>query len=137
MNTKSGSSGPDGHWLSGTVIVACLLLAGRSGNAQSAIKPAATALPLNVQSSTGPSVHTIESSNLDADFSPGERTTNALAELDDIDASHDGYLNSTGIDRPFDLLANPLKALYEPTGLRLGAANTMLFMEPIGGQSSK
>jgi hypothetical protein len=29
-------------------------------------------------------MHTIESSNLDADFSPGEKTTNAPAELDEI-----------------------------------------------------
>jgi hypothetical protein len=81
------------------VLVACLLLAGRPANAQSAI-----ALPLNVQSSSNLSIHTIESSNLDADFSPGERTTNAPAELDEIYASHDDYLNSTGIDRPLDLL---------------------------------
>jgi porin len=137
MNTKSGSSWRDGHWFLGAVIVAYLLLAGRPASAQSAIKPAATAPPLNIQSSSNPSMHTIESSNLDADFSPGEKTTNAPAELDEINALHDGYLNSTGIDRPLDLLANPLRSLYEATGLRLGAANTMLYIEPIGGQSSK
>jgi hypothetical protein len=32
-------------------------------------------------------MHTIESSNLDADFSPGEKTTNAPAELDEIYAT--------------------------------------------------
>jgi porin len=137
MNTKSGSSWRDGRWFLGTVIVAYLLLAGRPASAQSATKPAATALPLNIQSSSNPSMHTIESSNLDADFSPGEKTTNAPAELDEINALHDGYLNSTGIDGPLDLLTNPLRSLYEATGLRLGAANTMLFMDPIGGQSSK
>jgi porin len=127
----------DGHWFLGTVILAWLLLAGRPANAQSAVKPTAIAPPLNVQSSSNPSVHTIESSNLDADFSPGERTTNAPAELDEIYASHDGYLNDTGIDEPLDLLSNPLAKLYQATGLRLGAANTVLSMQPIGGQSSQ
>ncbi len=127
----------EGHWVLGAVTIAGLLLGDLSGNAQSAIKPAAPPLAPNVQSSTGPSIYTIESSNLDADFSPGERTTNAPAELDEIYAPHDSYLSFTGIDRPFDLLASPLKALDEATGLRLGVANTMLFMEPIGGQSSK
>jgi hypothetical protein len=127
----------DGPWFLGTVILAWLLLAARPANAQSAVKPMAIAPPLNVQSSSDPSVHTIESSNLDADFSPGERTTNAPAELDEIYASHDGYLNDTGIDEPLGLLTNPLAKLYQATGLRLGAANTMLTMEPIGGQSSQ
>ncbi len=121
------------HWVLGTVATGCLLLAIRSGDAQSAVKPTGTPLAAD----TGPSMHTIESSNLDAGFSPGERTTNAAAELDEIYAPHDGYLNSTGIDRPLDLLANPLKELYNATGLRLGAANTMLFMQPVGGQSQK
>jgi len=121
----------------GAVIVACLLLAALAANAQSAIKLAVTALPSNIHSSTDPSIHTIESSNLDADLSPGEATTNALAELDEIYAPHESYLGFTGIDRPLDLLANPLNALYEMTGLRLGAANTMLFMQPIAGQSSE
>jgi hypothetical protein len=35
------------------------------------------------------------------------------------------------------LLVNPLVALEEATGLRLGFANTMLFMQPMGGQSSE
>ena len=122
---------------SGLVKVACFLCAAHFGNAQSVVKPAGTGLPMNVQTNAAPSMQTIESSNLDADFSPGERTTNAPAELDEIYAEHDGYLNFTGIDRPFDLLSNPLTALYEATGLRLGAANTMLYMEPIGGQSSQ
>jgi hypothetical protein len=82
-------------------------------------------------------MHTIESSNLDADFSPGEATTNTPAELNEIYAPHEGYLDSLGIDRPLDLLANPLDAVDEATGLQLGFANTMLFMQPIGGQSSK
>jgi porin len=94
-------------------------------------------MPLNFQLSTGPSMHTIESSNLDDDFSPGEATTNAPAELDEIYAPHKSYLGFTGIDRLLNLLANPLGALHEATGLRLGAANTMLFMQPIGGQSSE
>ena len=117
------------------VILAWLLLVSRPADAQSAIKLTTVAPPPNVQANSDPSIHTIESSNLDADFSPGERTTNAPAELDEIYATHDGYLNSTGIDEPLDLLSNPLVQLYQATGLRLGAANTMLSMEPIGGQS--
>jgi porin len=42
-----------------------------------------------------------------------------------------------GIYRPLDLLVNPLVVLEEATGLRLGFANTMLFMQPMGGQSSE
>jgi porin len=120
-----------------TVILAWLLLLSRPADAQSAVEPTVIAPPLNVQSSSNPSVHAIESSNLDADFSPGERTTNAPAELDEIYATHDGYLNSTGIDEPLDLLSNPLVKLFQAAGLRFGAANTMLSMEPIGGQSSQ
>jgi porin len=137
VNTRSDSTWSKGNWFFGIVILAWLLLAGRPANAQSAFKPTTIVPPLNVQSSSDPSVHTIESSNLDADFSPGERTTNAPAELDEIYASHDGYLNFTGIDEPLDLPANRLAQLYQATGLRLGAANTMLSMEPIGGQPSQ
>ena len=109
---RDSESIPDGHWFLGTVIIACLLLTPCPGNAQSAsaIKPAVTAMPLNFQLSTGPSMHTIESSNLDDDFSPGEATTNAPAELDEIYAPHKSYLGFTGIDRPLNLLANPLGA---------------------------
>src|ERR1700722_15702222 len=99
-----------------TVLLAWLLLLSRPADAQSAVKPTVNAPPLNVQSSSNPSVHTIESSNLDADFSPGERTTNAPAELDEIYATHDGYLNSTGIDEPLDFLSNLLVKLYKAGG---------------------
>ena len=110
------SSWSDGHWFLGTVILAWLLLAGRPANAQSAVKPTTIAPPLNVQSSSDPSVHTIESSNLDADFSPGERTTNAPAELDEIYATHDGYLNSTGIDRTAGSSVKPFSQAVSSDG---------------------
>ena len=84
-----------------------------------------------------PTIHTIESSSFDADFSPGEATTNTPAELDEIYAPNEGYLDSLGVNRPLDLLKTPLDSLYEKTGLRVGVANTMLFMQPMGGQSSR
>ena len=59
---------------------------------------------------------------LDADFSPGEATTNTPAELDEIYAPHKAYLDFTGVARPLDYLVNPLDALDEATGLRLGVA---------------
>ena len=84
-----------------------------------------------------PTSHDIESSNFDADFSPGEATTNTPAELDEIYAPNEGYLDSLGVNRPLDLLKIPLDSLYQKTGLRIGVANTMLFMQPMGGQSSR
>lgn len=86
---------------------------------------------------SGATIHAIESSNFDADFSPGEATTNTPAELDEIYAPNEGHLDSLGVNRPLDLLKNPLDSLYEKTGFRIGVANTMLFMQPMGGQSSR
>jgi hypothetical protein len=82
-------------------------------------------------------VHDIESSVLDADFSPGEATTNTPAELDEIYAPHEGYLDFTGVAKPLDYLVNPLDALDEATGLRLGVAYTMLYLQPTGGLSHR
>lgn len=84
-----------------------------------------------------PTIQEIESSNLDADFSPGESTTNTEAELDEIYAPQEGYLESTGLQTPLRYLINPLDELYEKTGLRIGVAHTMLFLQPMGGQSSR
>lgn len=81
-------------------------------------------------------VDLIESSNYDADFSAGEATTNTPAELDAIYAPTEGYLESYGVRRPLDFIADPLLTLYEKTGLRIGFASTVLFAQPIGGQSS-
>ncbi len=87
---------------------------------------------------SGPTIHEIESSNLDSDLSPGESTTVAPAELDEIYApQQEGYLESTGIRSPLRYLVDPLDDLYEKTGLRIGVANTMLFLQPLGGQSSR
>jgi len=84
-----------------------------------------------------PTIHEIESSNFDADFSPGEATTNTPAELDEIYAPNNGFLDAWGVNRPLDMLIRPLDDLYEKTGLRIGVANTMLFMQPMGGESSR
>lgn len=107
-----------------------LVLLGAAG-ALAAVFPASAAPP----SDEGPTIREIESSNLDADFSPGEATTTAEAELDEIYASNRNYLELLGLKSPLDLLADPLAELYRKTGLRLGVANTMLFLQPIGGQS--
>jgi len=85
----------------------------------------------------GPTEHEIESSVLDSDLSPGEATTNTPAELDEIYASHEGYLDPLGIDRPLDFLSDAFQRLDDKTGLRLGVAHTMLFLQPMGGQSSR
>jgi porin len=84
-----------------------------------------------------PTIQEIESSNLDSDLSPGEATTVAPAELDEIYAPQSGYLESMGFRSPIQYLIDPLEDLYEKTGLRLGVAHTMLFLQPLGGQSSR
>lgn len=94
-------------------------------------------LLLIASSLASPTQHDIESGILDADFSPGEATSNTPAELDEINAEHLGYLSSLGVDRPLDLLTTPLKSLDHSTGLRLGFAQTMLFLQPMGGRSDR
>jgi porin len=103
--------------------------------AETSAKQALPAEPAPV--AVEPTIHDIESSNFDADFSPGEATTNTPAELDEIYAPNEGYLDSLGVNRPLDMLKIPLDLLYQKTGLRIGVANTMLFMQPMGGQSSR
>ena len=95
------------------------------------------AAALSSWAQNNPSIHEIESSNFDADFSPGEATTNTPAELAEIYAPNDGHLEALGVNKPLDYLINPLDSLYEKTGLRIGVANTMLFMQPMGGRSSQ
>ncbi len=86
----------------------------------------------------GPTIREIESSNLDSDLSPGEATTVTSSELDEIYApDQQGYLESLGVRSPLRYLADPLEELYNKTGLRLGVAHTMLFLQPLGGQSSR
>jgi porin len=84
-----------------------------------------------------PTIQEIESSNLDADFSPGEATTNTPAELDEIYAPQEGYLEEAGFQTPLRYLVDPLEELYRKTGLRFGVAHTMLFLQPMGAQSSR
>jgi len=118
------------------VLSACLLLL----NSQTEAAP--EKIPVAVEEApapqNGPTIHEIESSNLDSDLSPGEATTAVPAELDEIYAPHqDGYLESTGLRSPLRYLVDPLSDLYEKTGLRIGVAHTMLFLQPMGGQSSR
>ncbi|HEU4680001.1 MAG TPA: carbohydrate porin [Terrimicrobiaceae bacterium] len=80
-----------------------------------------------------PSFHDIESSVLDADFSPGEATTNTPAELDEIQAARFSYLDLPVVARPLDHLAKALRKVNEGIGLRLGVAYTMLYLQPSGG----
>lgn len=84
---------------------------------------------------SAPTIQEIESTNLDADFSPGEATTNTPAELDEIYAPQEGYLEETGFRTPLRYLIDPLEEWYQKTGLRIGMAHTMLFLQPLGGQS--
>jgi porin len=81
------------------------------------------------------SVHDIEFSNFDSDLSPGEATTVATAELAEIYGPNEGYFDRWGFNRPLDLLVDPLDKLYRETGLRLGAAYTMLYLQSMGGQA--
>jgi hypothetical protein len=87
----------------------------------------------NDQAADSPSFHAIESSVLDADFSPGEATTNTPAELDEIQAPRFSYLDLPVVAQPLDHLAKALRRLNEEIGLRLGVAYTMLYLQPSGG----
>ncbi|MGA7215110.1 MAG: hypothetical protein WBX20_12965, partial [Terrimicrobiaceae bacterium] len=102
---------------------------------RTAVEKPETDPPAVEQPFARPTVHEIEFSALDADFSPGEATTNTLAELDEIDALHEGHLDSLGLDRSFHLVVDPLDELYRKTGLRLGVAYTMLYLQPMGDLS--
>lgn len=113
---------------------ACLMAFSLAGEAGTPSAPAAPAPAVETHEVT---IHEIESSNFDADLSPGEATTNAEAELAEIYATQSGYLESLGGQSPLRFLVNPLEDLYNKTGLRIGVANTMLFLQPMGGQSSR
>jgi porin len=80
-------------------------------------------------------VHDIEFSNFDSDLSPGEATTVTPAELAEIYGPNDGYFDRWGFNRPLDLLVDPLTQLNDQTGLQLGAAYTMLYLQSMGGQA--
>ena len=83
----------------------------------------------------GATAHEIEFSNFDSDLSPGEATTVTPAQLAEIYGPNVGLLDRYGINRPLDLLIDPLDELYDKTGLRLGAAYTMLYLQSMGGQA--
>jgi len=98
--------------------------------------------PLSMQGAsasakTGPTIYEIDFTNLDSDLSPGEATTVTPAELDEIYAPQSGHLEALNIRSPLRYLTDPLDELNRRTGLRIGVAHTMLFLQPLGGQSSR
>ena len=104
----------------GTGILFLHAASAESDAGRTLVEMRAVELPVDRQPVTGPTVDDIESSVVDEDFSPGEATSTTPDALDEIYPPHDGYLDSTGIARPLDYLVNPLDALNEATGLRLG-----------------
>ncbi len=100
-----------------------------------ALALAVPTLAASTEPSDGSTIRQIQSTNYDADFSPGESTTNAEAELEEIYAANRNYLELLGVPAPLSLLANPLDELYRKTGLRLRVAYTGVYLQPIGGQS--
>jgi porin len=121
-------------WIVVSLPLALAQADGETGSGKTRVTPPAVE---QRTSGSGASMHEIESSNYDATFSPGEATTSPEAELDEIYGPNKGLLDSLGVRRIEDALFQPLEWLDEKTGLRIGAANTMLFMQPIGGQSSR
>lgn len=79
--------------------------------------------------------HDIEFSNFDSDLSPGEASTVVPAQLAEIYGPNEGYFDRWGFNRPLDMLIDPLDELYQKTGLQLGAAYTMLYLQSMGGQA--
>ena len=94
-------------------------------------------LAATLKSATPPAAEALEWTNADVDFSPGESTINTPAELREIYDGEEGHLDFLGVNRPSDLLRMPFESLDKRTGLRIGVAHTMLFMQPMGGRSSR
>ncbi|MFO0830132.1 MAG: hypothetical protein U0572_18465 [Phycisphaerales bacterium] len=63
----------------------------------------------------------------DDGFSPGDATTSAIKELDEIEAPHDGRFLMSFTDPVFESIVGPLNSLYAATGLRVGVAYTTIF----------
>lgn len=89
--------------------------------------------PLWAQSTADSSPPGADAKLRGADLSPGETTTNPAAELAEIKVPRRGYFDSLSVEWPFDFLARKAEVLANSTGLQLGLANTMLFMQPVGG----
>jgi len=65
-------------------------------------------------------------------FSPGDAATAPVSEVDEFGAQNRGFLDIFGVNRPLDLLAEPLDRLFARTGLRIRLASTSLSMVPLG-----
>ena len=59
--------------------------------------------------------------------------TASEAELEDLSAARRGYFVVPGVSDGFDFLFDQLDQLFNSTGVRIGAAYTMLFQGLSGG----
>jgi porin len=69
----------------------------------------------------------------DYGWTPGMAPTAAEAELEDVSAARHGYFAVPGVSDGFDFLLDQLDELHNSTGVRIGAAYTMLFQGLSGG----
>ena len=66
-------------------------------------------------------------------FAVGEAQDSAPAELTDIYTPRRGVLDSEALDAPLDTVMEWSRSLEEKTGLRIGAAYTVIFQQASGG----
>jgi hypothetical protein len=69
----------------------------------------------------------------DYGWTPGMAPTAGEAELQDVSAARQGYFAVPGVSDGFDFLLDQLDELHNSTGVRIGAAYTMLFQGLSGG----
>jgi len=69
----------------------------------------------------------------DLGWTPGMAPTAVEAELQDVSAARQGYFVVPGVSKGFDYVSDHLDELHRATGLRIGAAYTMLFQGLSGG----
>jgi hypothetical protein len=69
----------------------------------------------------------------DYGWTPGMAPTAAEAELEDMSAARRGYFAVPGVSKGFDFLYDRRDELHHSTGVRLGAAYTLLFQGLSGG----
>lgn len=69
----------------------------------------------------------------DLGWTPGMAPTAAEAEMEDVSAARQGYFAVPGVSDGFDFLFDQRDELYRSTGVRIGAAYTMLFQGLSGG----
>jgi porin len=69
----------------------------------------------------------------DYGWTPGMAPTAPEAELEDASAARRGYFKVPGVSKGFDFLFDRREELHDSTGVRIGAAYTMLFQGLSGG----